>query len=309
MRLRVGVLALALLASAGCKEKAAPVEPAEPKPKIATVARPRAVELPYEVLGLSGLSRDEHGAFWAPAERASNGKPNAVLRIDPDTFAITVYPVEGVPDGADLEALAWADGTRFILGTERGESARARDTILEGRLEGEKLTVSSVGQLAYSLWGLTATSNDGIEGVCQVDGTLVFATELAKEEDGRRWAPVASYEPNTQSWTAHWVALSSDQGKLAGMDCRSKGDAIEVLAIERHYDARRLLRFLVPRGNVSQRIEPIAVTQLTDEMAGPNFEGLVWMPDGSVVLLNDNQLGRARMGNSHLYFLAADEIR
>jgi hypothetical protein len=232
-----------------------------------------------------------------------------VLRIDPESLSITAYSVEGVPKGTDLEAIAWVDGVRFVLGTETGEGGRARDVVLEGRLEGEKLVVTPVGNLEYALWGITATANDGIEGICHVDGLLIFATELEKTEDGRRWAPLATYAPNTGTWTAHWVALSSEDGTLAGMDCRDKGNTIEVLAIERHIEARRLLRFMVPRGTKPQRIEPLGVTVLTGERVGPNFEGLVWMSDGSAILLNDNQLGRVRMGNSHLYFLAADEVR
>lgn len=306
---RTGVaLAAVLLACASCKTERAPAKDAEAVAVEAPV-RPRVVELPTEVLGLSGLSRDEHGAFWAPAERPSNGYPSTVLRIDPETLAITAYPVEGVPRETDLESIVWMDGTRFILGTETRGGGRTRDVILEGRLQEDKLVVTPVGNLEYALWGLTATSNDGIEGLCQVDGTLVLATELEKTENEQRWAPVATYEPNTGTWTPHWVALSTEDGTLAGVDCRDSGDGIEVLAIERHISSRRLLRFVVPRGTQPQRIEPSGVTMLTDERTGPNFEGLVWMPDGSVFLLNDNQLGRVRMGNSRLYFLAANEIR
>lgn len=306
---RGGLLALALLACAGCTKDRTPAEESASTPVADTAARPRVLDLQTEVRGLSGLSRDEHGALWAPAERPSNGHPSTVLRIDPKTLGITPYPVEGVPKGTDLESIAWVDGTRFVLGTETGKGGRVRDVVLEGRLDGDKLIVTPVGQLEYALWGMTATTNDGIEGVCHVGGVLVLATELEKKEDGRRWAPVATYDPNTRSWTAHWVALSSEDGTLAGIDCRARGDAIEVLAIERHIESRRLLRFVVPRGPQSQRIEPIGVTLLTGERSGPNFEGLVWLPDGSVYLLNDNQLGRVRMGQSHLFFLTANEIR
>jgi hypothetical protein len=304
-------LALALVASAGCKKRSAPEAPPEEVSEPEVVVVPGTVTLDTTVLGLSGLSRDEHGALWAPAERPSNGHPSTVLRIDPDTRGITAYRVEGVPSGADLESIAWIDGTRFVLGTERGERGRARDLILEARLDGEKLVVSPVGNLEYSLWGITATTNHGIEGLCSVGGTLVVATELHQTKVGRRWAPLAVYEPTTQSWTAHWVALVSEngKGKLAGIDCRAKGDAIEVLAIERDIEVRKLVRFVVPRGPVTRNIEPDGVTTLDDSPLGPNYEGLVWMPDGSVVLVNDNQLGPAQMGKTQLHFLAANEIR
>jgi hypothetical protein len=306
-----GLIALALVAAAGCKKSGATEPPAEEPPEPEVVVVPRTMTLDTPVLGLSGLSRDEHGALWAPAERPSNSHPSAVLRIDPDTGGITAYPVKGVPSGADLESIAWIDGTRFVLGTERGESGRARDVILEARLDGETLVASPIGNLEYSLWGITATTNHGIEGLCSVGGTLVVATELHQRKVGRRWAPLAVYEPTTQTWTAHWVALVSEngKGKLAGIDCRAKGDAIEVLAIERDIEVRKLLRFAVPRGPVTRNIDPDGVTTLDDSPVGPNFEGLVWMPDGSVVLVNDNQLGRAQMGSTQLHFIAANDIR
>ena len=306
---RWAVLVMALLASFGCKKKeTAPAQKSAEVPADAPT-KPRVVELTTEVPGLSGLTRDEHGALWAPAERPPRDKPYTVLRIDPETYGITEYTVEGVPARTDLESIAWVDGTRFVLGTETARGGRSQDVILEGSLRGDKLVVSPIGQLEYALWGLTATSNDGIEGLCHVDGMLALATELSAKEQGRRWAPLATYDPNTQTWTAHWVALSSKDGVLAGMDCRSRGESIEVLAVERNIGARRLLRFLVPRGSVSERIEPVAVTRLGDERTGPNFEGLVWMSDGSAILGNDNQFGKALMGKSYLYFLAADEIR
>jgi hypothetical protein len=284
---------LALVASVGCTKK--PAEPSGPG---------RIVTLDTDVKGLSGLSRDEHGALWAPAEDG-----DAVLRIASGTFGVTRYPVVGAPRGADLEALTWVDGTRFVLGTETQQDGRTRDVILDGRLEGQSFRVTPIGQLDYARWQTTARDNHGIEGVCHVDGALVLATELVIDEDGRRWAPVGLFDPATQSWTAHRVALSSDDGKLSALDCRAASGAIEALAVERHYGVSRLLRFSVPRGE-GQSIEPRLATDLSKLIAPlPNFEGLVWMDDGSAVLLTDNQYRGAASEPSRLYFVPASAIQ
>lgn len=285
--------ALALVASVGCTKK--PAEPSGPG---------RIVTLDTDVKGLSGLSRDEHGALWAPAEDG-----DAVLRIASGTFGVTRYPVVGAPSGADLEALTWVDGTRFVLGTETQQDGRTRDVILDGRLEGQSFRVTPIGQLDYARWQTTARDNHGIEGVCHVDGALVVATELVIDEDGKRWAPVGLFDPTSQSWTSHRVALSSDDGKLSALDCRAASGAIEALAVERHYGVSRLLRFSVPRGE-GQSIEPRLATDLSKLIAPlPNFEGLVWMDDGSAVLLTDNQYRGAVSEPSRLYFVPASAIQ
>jgi hypothetical protein len=285
---------VALLACAGCTKKSA--EPKGPG---------RIVTLETDTPGLSGLTRDEHGALWAPAE---NGE--AVLRIDPSTFGVTHYPVVGAPEGADLEALTLIEGTRFVLGTETQEKGRTRDVVLDGRLEGDTLKLTPIGHLEYVRWQMTARDNHGIEGACHADGMLVLATELVEEEGGRRWAPVGVFDPKTQTWAAHRVALSTDKGKLAALDCRSKGGVIEALAVERHYEVSRLLRFDLPVGPTGHRIESQLAADLAELISPlPNFEGLVWMDDGSAVLLNDNQDRGASRGPSRLFFVPASAVR
>lgn len=285
--------ALTLLACVGCEKKKP--EPSGPG---------RIVALDTEVPGLSGLTRDEHGAFWAAGERG-----DAVLRIDPATLGITRYPVVGLSDGVDLEALTWIEGTRFVLGTETQESARRRDLILDGRIEGQTFKVTPIGHLDYVRWQMTARENHGIEGACQVKGTLVFATELALDEGGRRWAPLGVFDPATQSWTAHRVALSTADGKLAALDCRESEESIEALAVERHYGVARLVRFTVPRGE-GQSIDPRVVSDLSKLVAPvPNFEGLVWLEDGSAVLVTDNRYRGSATDPSRLYFIPASQIQ
>ena len=285
-------MALTLLACVGCEKKKP--EPSGPG---------RIVALDTEVAGLSGLTRDEHGAFWAAAERG-----DSVLRIDPATMGITQYPVVGLSEGIDLEALTWVDGTRFVLGTETQESGRSRDLILDGRIEGQTFKVTPIGHLDYVHWQMTARNNHGIEGACQVKGVLVFATELALDDRGRRWAPLGVFDPAAQRWTAHRVALSTEDGKLAALDCRELEGSIEALAVERHYGVARLLRFSVPRGE-GQSIEPRVVVDLSKLIAPmPNFEGLIWQEDGSVVLLTDNQYRGSATGPSRLYFIPASQM-
>lgn len=284
--------ALVIVAGAGCTKKEAR-------------APGRVLPLETEVVGLSGLSRDEHGALWAPGEDA-----DAVLRIDPATGAVTRYPVVGAPNGTDLEALTWMDGTRFVVGTETQEAGRTRDVILDGRLDGNRFRVSPIGHLEYTLWQLTAPDNHGIEGVCHVGGVMVLATELVEERDGRRWAPVGLYDPKTQAWAAHRVALSTETGKLAALDCRDANGVIEALAVERHYGVSRLLRFRVPHGSIGQRIEPVVAADLSTLISPlPNFEGLVWLQDGSAILLTDNQYRRVSREPSTLYFVPASVMR
>ncbi len=284
---------MALLLFGGCSKKPQPQGPG------------RVVTIDTDVVGLSGLSRDEHGAFWAPGEGA-----DAVLRIDPDTFGVTRYPVVGAPEGADLEALTWVEGTRFIVGTETQEKGRTRDVILDGRLDDGEFRVETIGHLEYTRWRLTARDNHGIEGICHVDGLMILATELVEEQRDRRWAPVGMFDPKIQTWTAHRVALSSDTGKLAAIDCRMHNGIIEALAVERHYGVSRLIRFSVPQGPVGQWIEPTVVADLSKLVTPlPNFEGLAWLEDGSVVLLTDNSYGGAAPEPSRIYFIPASAMQ
>jgi len=281
-----------LVASAACTRK-------EPK------APGSIVTLDTEVSGLSGLTRDEHGAFWAAGERG-----DAVIRIDPETFAVTRYEVRGAPDGTDFEAITWMDGVRFMLGTETQEKGRLQDAILDGRLDGGRFATKSVGNLEYARWQLTASDNHGIEGMCRVGSDLVFATELVREHQGRRWAPLGVFEPATQTWSAHWVALTTETGKLAALDCRERAGAIEALAVERHFEVSRLLRFAIPRGPEGQWIEPVVAADLAALISPlPNFEGLAWMPDGSAVLLTDNRYRGRADESSRLFFIPASALR
>jgi len=292
VRVGAAVAVTLLLACASCKK----TEPRGPG---------RIVALETDVAGLSGLTVDEHGAFWAPGEDG-----DAIIRIDPETFGVTRYLVSGGPPATDLEAMAWVDGVRFILGTETQEKGRLQDLILDGRLDGDRFAVAPIGQIDYARWQLTAPDNHGIEGICHVDGILILATELVELQRGRRWAPLGMFDPRTQSWTAHRVGLGSKTGKLAAMSCRLVDGAIVALAVERHFGVSRLIRFQIPRGPEGHWIEPRVVLDLSKSIEPlPNFEGLAWMEDGSAVLLSDNKYGRGAREPSRLYFIPASSIQ
>jgi len=281
-----------LLVCASCTKK----EPKSPG---------RIVTLDTDAAGLSGLTVDNHGAFWAAAEDG-----DAVIRIDPETFGVTRYSVSGGPNGAELEAMAWVDGAQFVLGTETQDKARLQDVILDGRLLGDGFAVRPAGNLDYARWGLTAPDNRGIEGICHVDGLLILATELVELQRGRRWAPVGMFDPKTQTWTAHRVGLSSKTGKLAAMSCKLVGESIVALAVERHFGVSRLLRFQIPRGPEAQWIEPSVAADLSKTIEPlPNFEGLAWLDDGSAVLVTDNKYRRGPRGPSRLYFVPASAMQ
>jgi hypothetical protein len=139
---------------------------------------------------------------------------------------------------------------------------------------------------------------------------LVLATELVQRQRGRRWAPVGMFDPKTQTWTAHRVGLTSKTGKLAAIDCQIRGGSIEALAVERHYGVSRLLRFEIAQGAEEQWIEPTVAADLSESVSPlPNFEGLVWMKDGSAVLVTDNKHRGAPREPSRLYFIPASAIR
>ena len=281
-----------LLVCAGCTRK----EPRGPG---------RIVTLDSDVSGLSGLTVDEHGAFWAPGEDG-----DAVVRIDPETFGVTRYPVVGGRAGTDLEAIAWVAGVEFALGTETQDKGRLQDEILDGRLDRGRFSVATIDRLDYARWQLTAPDNRGIEGICHVDGLLILATELVELQRGRRWAPVGMFDPNTQTWTAHRVALSSKTGKLAAMSCRVVDGSVVALAVERHFGVSRLLRFQIPQGPEGQWIEPSVAADLSESIEPlPNFEGLAWREDGSAVVLTDNKYRGGASEPSRLYFIPASAMR
>lgn len=263
------------------------------------------VDLDTDVTGLSGLTRDGKGMLWAAGEHA-----DAVLWLGPDGRGVRKVPVVGAPPATDLEGLAWVEGNRFFVGTETQQPGRADDLLLEGRVEGDRFVVQLRQRVSYDSWGLRAPKNRGIEGLCHVDGVLILATELVDEQRGRRWAPVAMMDLATKTLTSYWVALSSETGKLAAIGCRKIDGDVVALAVERHFGVSRLLRFSIPRGEQGVRIEPEIAADLSKVIKPlPNFEGVVWDDDGSVVLLTDNHYRGRAPDPSRLFFVPASVLQ
>ncbi len=263
------------------------------------------VALETETRGLSGLTEGQAGVLWAIGE---NG--DYLLRIDPDGFGVSRFRAVGFPEGADLEAVAALDADSFIVGTETQEATRKGDALLHARLEDSKFIVESASLIDYGLWGLSASGNHGIEGLCYTDGRLVVATELVEEVQGRRWAPIAVLDLDDQTWRPHRLALQSKTGKLAALSCRKVDGRIVALAVERHFGVAQLLQFEVPIGGEEAWIEPERTTDLAlliDPL--PNLEGLVWRSDGSAVLLTDNEYRNMTTEPSRLYFVPAEVLR
>jgi len=265
----------------------------------------RVVALETELKGLSGLTRDAEGGLWAVAERGE-----AIARIDPATFAVTAYPLDGVPAGADLEAVTRLPDGRFVLGTERQTPERRSDPVLFATLRGDRASVTASRTCDYGRWQLEASDNHGLEGLCDAGGRLLVVTELVVERDGARWAPIGLYDESADRWTPFSLRLTSETGKLSAVDCREADGAIEALAVERHFGVARLLRFRVPLAGEGGAIEPTVALDLAAEVEPlPNFEGLVWERDGAALLLTDNQYRMDTGEPTRLYHVPAALLR
>jgi hypothetical protein len=76
------------------------------------------------------------------------------------------------------------------------------------------------------------------------------------------------------------------------------------IAMERHFGISRLLRFEIPLGSEGASIRPEVTADLSTLIDPlPNFEGLVWDGDGTIVLLTDNHYRGVARGPSRLYFV------
>ncbi|MEZ4340453.1 MAG: esterase-like activity of phytase family protein [Sandaracinaceae bacterium] len=241
-----------------------------------------------DVDGLSGLTMDGEGHAIAVAERGT-----ALVAIEDRAVRI---PLEGVPAGIDTESIAWLGEDRFALGTESMDESRHADLVLVvERANGRARVVDRI-ELPYSLLGITAEENRGIEGLCFVadGGVLLAAMENVVERGGQRFAPLGIRRGDR--WTGRaLVRLTSETGKLSALDCRRDGDAIDVLAIERHYGVMRVLRFALREGDTCEgdiELTPRVIYDLAGQLDGdPNLEGLVRDGD-ELVLIVDNHHGR-----------------
>jgi hypothetical protein len=134
------------LAVAACS--AAPEAPGPSVPAQLVLIRRLVIDLPG-VSGLSDLAVDETGRVWSVAERV-----RTAVRIDWPGAAPVAVPLVGIPDGVDVEGLAWLDRDRVAMATEADIGMRTSDAVLLARLGPAGLVVYERRDLDYAIWPL-----------------------------------------------------------------------------------------------------------------------------------------------------------
>ena len=243
---------------------------------------------------MSDLSIDDRGVMWSIAER-----DRQVLELELGKKPI-VHRLEGVPAGIDTEAIAWLGDQRFAIGTEGNEDATASIMFAEQHLQ--QLVVVRTRQLTSAELGVTLTENHGIEAMCGHGDEIFAATEsVGRLPDNTRYSALARLRGDELHVTK--VRLTSEKGKLSALYCTWNVDgSVHVIAIERHFSVSRILSFTVQRDDVevTPKIELDLAPILHDSL---NLEGIVRLPDGRLVIINDNQ-GKVVRGPTELLVFA-----
>jgi hypothetical protein len=270
--------------------------------------RERAAALFTEVVvdtapGLSGLAVDDSGALWTVAER--DQKAYLVTLDSALRPTIRTFPIEGIPEGTDLEGVAWLGKGRLAFGTEGREDGIAKILIAEER--GPKLLVIETIKLPQIRLGLHMAANHGTEGICGAGQTIIAAIEETASEQGRRWAPIVRVE-NGAITRVHKLWLTTATGKLSGLDCTIAADgSIHAIAVERHFEVTNLLRFTLP-ASADGDITPTVALDLSPALGGSlNIEGVV-MTSSGVIAVIDNQYGKIN-GPSELLVFKKDAVK
>lgn len=281
-------------------------------PAVAAVKGIPRLELRTRVVGLSGLALGPGGRLWAVAE-----KQHLVLPLSLTGVVGEPLSVSGLDRELDLEAAAWLPGSTtwnslLAVGLESPRAtgvtvgSQACDVGLFSRSEHGGMRRQRCLAFPYKLWGVTPQRNRGIEGLCRAGPLLVAALETPLERGDQRLSALGVYHLERKSWQGHTLLLSSGaalRGKLSALECRpGPGGAVEAWAIERHFEVARLLHFTLPARPVDRPLRPTVVRDLRALLGDLNFEGLALLPDGRMVLLNDNFYGRRR-GPSMLVLL------
>jgi hypothetical protein len=251
--------------------------------------------------GLSGLAASEDGLLWTVAERDSKA---FLVKLDGTTATVQPFPIEGIPEGTDLEGVAALGKGRLAFGTEGGEDGVS--TILLAEQRGAKLVVTETIQLPEIKVGLHVAANHGTEGICGAGDTIIAAIEETGAEAGKRWAPIVRIDRGVIT-RLHKLWLTTKTGKLSGLDCQIDADgSIQALAIERHFEVTNLLTFTLPPADGD--ITPAIALDLAPVINGKlNLEGIAWTPTGVVAVI-DNQYGTITGPNELLVF-KRDAIR
>jgi hypothetical protein len=291
----LAALLAALVAGAGAcgggtakaARTAKPAAEVSGEPTVLAVARELGrvtLDLPG-VQGLSALARDQHGNLWAIAERV-----RVAVRLAPDGTT-SLVPIAGVPAELDIEGAIWLADGRIALATESNQ-ARQTDSLFFARLVDGTIQAEEERRLEYRLWGMEPAANQGIEGLCRVGGTLVMAGESVLVRGDERLAPVALHDLASGIFTPLLVRLTTRTGKISALDCLERaGGIIDVLAIERHFEVARLIRFAIPPGadGGAEPLEPVVVAELAPLLTrGENYEGLVWDGGARFQMVVDN---------------------
>ena len=247
--------------------------------------------------GVSDLSLDDRGVLWAIPER-----DRVLLEITFPAGTVTQHPLDGVPAGLDTESVTWLGPGRFALGTEGEDAATASILYVESR--GDRMVVTSERPLTSEEIGTPLTVNHGAEGLCGKGDDLIVGIEaVGKLPDGTRWAPLVRLH-GRDLVSVSKLRLTSATGKLSAITCTLAPDgSADAYAIERHYAVHRLLHFQIPAAPAE--ITPSVVVDLDAIFHGTvNLEGVVRLPDGRFVLVNDNQ-GHTAEGPTDLFVLHA----
>ncbi|MEP6859759.1 MAG: hypothetical protein ABJE66_04010 [Deltaproteobacteria bacterium] len=244
--------------------------------------------------GTSDLSIDDQGHLWAVAER-ERVVAEIVLDLEHETAKFTRHPLDGVPDGVDTEALSWLGGGKFAVGTEGQEQATA--TVMFGELGTDGHIALHPGvDLTDKILGITLVKNHGVEALCgRGDDLLVAIESWGTFDDKSRWAPLVRIHAGVVTGVQK-LKLTTATGKISAMTCTFAPDGtIDAIAIERHYSVSRILTFSVPLDKdlitpeVALDLWPVVRDRYHAKL---NLEGIVKLPDGRWVMVNDNQGAR-----------------
>lgn len=244
--------------------------------------------------GLSGLTVDGDGALVSVAER-----DRVIVLITPGQPAREV-PLSGVPGGVDLEAIAWLEGDRFVVASESGDADRDEDLLFVVELGPERARVVETVSMPYAAVGATPADNDGIEGLCIVEGTWIAALEHPHEG-----LATLAVRDRDGAWSGRDVRLTTRIGKLSALACHRARGGTRVWAIERGIDrspfgdewVARVLWFALPAAG------RLAMPQVASDLAGrvpgqPNPEGLAFVNDEAWIVTDNHY--RVRVGDTRL---------
>lgn len=251
-------------------------------------------ELPIDAPpGMSDLTIDDRGVLWAIAER---DRKVVEISLGEGTPTVVTHDLTGIPDGIDTEAIAWLGDASFAIGLE-GEDAPVAG-LAYARLVGGTLAVTTTQDFTSAQLGVEPTVNHGIEAVCGTRGQLLAAAEIVgTDPDGTRWASLLRLEGDATSRVK--LHLMTKTGKISALHCTFDADGTaHVVALSRHYGVCRILSFDVTRAQTD--VTPKLEYDLSSIIGGSlNLEGIVRLPDGRLVLINDNQ-GRKADGPTML---------